>query len=69
MMAVHKNIAMNSQIIHDVFRVILCFSVIIYPRFNKTLFQIPQSPYVLLISLLLAAMWLRSHSFSFEFMK
>ena len=64
-MSVHKNIAENSQFVHLAFRFNLCLSVIICTRFYETLFQIPQSPYVLLISLLLAAMWQLSHSFSF----
>ena len=63
LMSVHKNIAENSQFVHLAFRFNLCLSVIICTRFYETLFQIPQSPYVLLISLLLAAMWLSSHSF------
>lgn len=67
MAQIHKNIAFYSCFVHVLFSFNLCLSGIIEARFYETLFQIPQSPYVLLISLLLAAMWLRSHSFSFGY--
>ena len=67
MTQIHKKIAFYSCFVHVLFSFILCLSGIIEARFYETLFQIPQSPYVLLISLLLAAMWLRSHSFSFGY--
>ena len=66
LMSVHKNIAENSQFVHLIFRFNLCLSVIICTRFYETLFQIPQSPYVLLISLPLASyVAFRSHSLYF----